>query len=87
MKRNFKHGLSLYLLTYGIFRFVIEFLRADHRGEFVGALSPSQFWSLIMIPLAVGVYFLHNYFLKKRAEELQKDPTGFNGAKKSEKSK
>ena len=69
-KFDFKHGLSLYLGSYGIWRFVIEFFRADHRGEFVGSLSPSQFWSLIMIPLAVGVYFLQNYMLKKRAEEL-----------------
>lgn len=85
IKRNFKHGLSLYLLSYGIFRFLIEFLRADHRGEFVSGISPSQFWSLIMIPLAVGVYFLHNYFLKKRAAELEKNPSGFNKSEKPDK--
>lgn len=73
-KYKFQHGLSLYLLTYGIFRFLIEFLRADHRGSFIGNISPSQFWSLVMIPLAVGIYFLQNYFLKKRAEELKNNP-------------
>lgn len=77
LKRKFQHGLSLYLLSYGIFRFLIEFLRADHRGNFVGSISPSQFWSLIMIPLSVGIYFLHNYFLKKRAKELAENPSGF----------
>jgi len=76
-KYDYKHGLSFYLFFYGIFRFLIEFLRADHRGEFVGSLSPSQFWSLIMIPLAVGVYFLQKYNLKKRAEELKNNPLGY----------
>jgi phosphatidylglycerol:prolipoprotein diacylglycerol transferase len=69
-KYDFKHGLSLYLGSYGIWRFIIEFFRADHRGSFVGNMSPSQFWSLLMIPIAVGVYFLQNYLMKKRAEEL-----------------
>lgn len=77
VKRKYQHGLSLYLFSYGIFRFVIEFFRDDHRGEFVGSISPSQFWSLLMIPLAFGVYFLHKYFLKKRAEELKANPSGF----------
>ncbi len=77
LKHKYQHGLSLYVLTYGIFRFIIEFFRADHRGEFVGNISPSQFWSLLMIPLAFGIYFLHKYFLKKRAEELKNNPTGF----------
>lgn len=71
LKKNYKHGLSLYLLTYGIFRFVIEFFRADHRGAFVTGISPSQFWSLLMIPLAFGVYFLQKYLLKRRANELK----------------
>ena len=77
LKRKYQYGLSLYLISYGVFRFLIEFLRADHRGEFIGKISPSQFWSLLMIPLAVGVYFLQKYFLKKRAEELAQNPLGF----------
>lgn len=77
LKYKYQHGLSLYVLTYGIFRFLIEFLRADHRGDFIGNISPSQFWSLLMIPLAFGVYFLQKYFLKKRAEELKNNPSGF----------
>ena len=64
-KKDFKHNMSLYLSTYGIFRFVIEFFRDDHRGELVGSISPSQFWSLLMIILSVVVYFLVNYSLNK----------------------
>ena len=57
MKKDFKHNLSLYLFTYGIFRFLIEFIRGDDRGEFLGGIvSPSQFWSIIMIIIAVALY-------------------------------
>ena len=38
----------MYLVSYGIFRFLIEFLRDDERGAFIGNLSPSQFWSVLM---------------------------------------
>ncbi len=69
-KKNFKHNLSLYLLCYGVFRFSIEFLRNDHRGELVAGISPSQFWSLGMIVASVGVYFLLEWAYKKRAVEL-----------------
>ncbi len=57
-KKNFKYNFVIYLISYGIFRFFIEFLRGDHRGEFIGIISPSQFWSIIMILLSVPVYFL-----------------------------
>ena len=32
IKKDFKHNLSIYLITYGIFRFFLEYLRDDHRG-------------------------------------------------------
>lgn len=67
-KKNFKYNFVIYLSGYGLFRFLIEFLRGDHRGEFVGNISPSQFWSLLMILLAIPVYFLIRYLDKKRNE-------------------
>ncbi len=69
-KKNFKHNLSLYLVAYGIFRFLIEFLRADDRGQLVGGISPSQFWSIGMVILGVVLYFLLNIAYKKREAEL-----------------
>ena len=42
-----------YLLLYGISRFVIEFYRGDSRGMVFGALSTSQFVSILLVPLAV----------------------------------
>lgn len=70
LKKGFKHNLSLYLLSYGIFRFLIEFVRGDDRGAFVGGISPSQFWALVMIVASVAVYFLLDYLFKLREKEL-----------------
>ena len=42
----------LYVLLYGISRFVIEFFRGDDRGVILG-VSTSQFVSLIAVPVAI----------------------------------
>ena len=65
LKFKFQHNLSIYLICYGIFRFVNEFFRTDSRGHFIGSLSPSQFWSLVMIVIGVGLIFFMNYLLKR----------------------
>ena len=49
MKKNLIYTMSVYLISYGVFRFAIEFVRADERGSFIGALTPSQFWSVVMV--------------------------------------
>lgn len=46
----------LYMLMYALTRFIIEFYRGDPRGM-VGALSTSQFISLLLAPLAVYMLF------------------------------
>lgn len=71
LKKDFKHNLSIYLCAYGVFRFAIEYLRDDDRGSFLG-LPPSQFWAIVMVVLGVGVYFLTEYFLRKRKAERAK---------------
>jgi phosphatidylglycerol:prolipoprotein diacylglycerol transferase len=45
----------LYMLLYGVSRFVIEFYRGDDRGMF-GPLSTSQWVSLVVVPLAVFMW-------------------------------
>lgn len=71
LKKDFCHNMSLYLIAYGTFRFLLEYLRGDERGEFLGGvLSPSQFWSLLMVVFGIGLYFAFKNFLKKAA--LQK---------------
>jgi phosphatidylglycerol:prolipoprotein diacylglycerol transferase len=44
----------LYMLLYAISRFIIEFFRGDERGN-VGSFSTSQFISIILAPLAIGM--------------------------------
>lgn len=68
LRHNFRHNMSIYLISYGVFRFLIEFIRGDERGEFVAGISPSQFWALFMIVGGVALIFLMDY-LTKRAEE------------------
>jgi phosphatidylglycerol:prolipoprotein diacylglycerol transferase len=44
----------LYMLLYAVSRFIIEFFRNDERGS-VGIFSTSQFISVLLAPLAVGM--------------------------------
>lgn len=57
--------LGLYLLLYGVGRFVIEIFRNDVRGS-VGALSTSQFISIFMVGAAIVIFIL----LKVRRRKL-----------------
>ena len=75
-KINFKYNMSLYLVTYGIWRFIIEYFRDDYRGSFIPGLSPSQFWSIIMVILGVAIFFLYRHFdpiFNKEPQEIEKD--------------
>lgn len=41
--------ICIYLILYGTFRFIIEFLRGDYRGQYLNGVSPSQWISLFII--------------------------------------
>ena len=69
-KKKFRYNLSVYLIAYGIFRFAIEYLRADERGGFIPGISPSQFWSILMVVAGVGLIFFMRWLFKKRDAEL-----------------
>ncbi len=60
--KNVNVNLPIYLVSYAIWRFIIEFFRGDERGG-AGAISPSQWQSIIFIILAVLV--LAFYLWKK----------------------
>ena len=55
-KKLKKYNISIYFIAYGVFRFLIEFLRGDDRGSVGGLLSPSQ-WSSILIIIA-AIYLI-----------------------------
>ena len=75
--KDFKYTLPLYLLLYGIFRFVIEYFRGDSRGT-IGTeiISPSQFWSILMVVASVLVYYLLKYVFDKEKEKLKENEKG-----------
>lgn len=62
LKKNFKHNFSVYLISYGVFRFLLEYIRGDDRGAFFGIFSPSQFWSIILVLIGIGLIFFVNYY-------------------------
>jgi phosphatidylglycerol:prolipoprotein diacylglycerol transferase len=44
----------LYILLYGVSRFIVELYRGDDRGSVMG-LSTSQFISVVIVPVAIGM--------------------------------
>ncbi len=70
-KKSYNFTMPVYLIGYGIFRFIIEIFRDDSRGQFIGSISPSQFWSILMVVIGVALIFIIIYkeqimaFLKK----------------------
>ena len=52
-------NLSSYLMFYGIWRFFIEYLRADYRGDtVVDWLTPSQFIAILLVIVGIALIFL-----------------------------
>lgn len=72
LKKKFKYTFLIYLPAYGIWRYLIEFVRDDDRGALfpgVSWLSPSQFYALIMVIGSIPLYFLLRNFFNKQKEE------------------
>ena len=70
--------MPLYCVGYGIWRFFIEFARADDRGNtFITFLTPSQLVAVLLI--AVGVVYFLLWFFKWRKTPPQTDKNGQNG--------
>lgn len=55
----------LYMLLYGVSRFVIEFYRGDDRGYVFDAISTSQFISILIVPIGLGML----WWLSRRPAE------------------
>jgi len=52
------YEMPIYLISYGIWRFVIEFFRGDHRGGLPG-LSPSQYVAILMFIAGIVLIVLY----------------------------
>lgn len=68
-KQDFAYNFVIYMVFYGIFRFIIEFFRGDERGQLAG-LSPSQYWCILMV---IGAFFVYSLFKKKIFIEEKRD--------------
>lgn len=73
LKKDFYNTMALYLISYGTFRFLIEFLRGDNRGKLFNILSPSQFWSVVMIVFGIVLWYVFSkkYNMKKASEVIK----------------
>lgn len=60
MSNNFESVLSTYLISYSSFRFMVEFLRDDTVRGFYFGLSTSQWISIVLLLLGVGIKLIHS---------------------------
>ena len=60
--------LPLYLIVYPTYRFLLEFLRGDRIRGFVGALSTSQFISILLFVFGICCWF---FLVKKQAPKAE----------------
>ncbi|MCR4911469.1 MAG: prolipoprotein diacylglyceryl transferase [Bacilli bacterium] len=62
------YTMPIYLLSYGIFRFLIEFIRGDERGQLQG-LSPSQYWCISLVIASIVLYIIYKKVIFPKEEE------------------
>ena len=62
VKKRANYTMPAYLISYALFRFVIEYFRGDYRG-FSGVMSPSQWTSVVF--LLIGAIYIGIMIYKK----------------------
>lgn len=74
LKKKSEYIASIYIIAYGVWRFIIEFWRADKsRGSSgISWLSPSQLTAIIMVIIGVALIFLYKRFFKRILENYGK---------------
>lgn len=65
LKKYKRLCMPIYLISYGIWRFIIEFFRTDARGYSLLGLYPSQWQSIIFIVVGIGIFVY--YKIKKQS--------------------
>ena len=74
MKKGIRHQMPTYMLVYGAWRFFVEYLRADERGEtIVSFLSPSQFFSVLLMLGGVALLLTELYLDRRAAGKGTRD--------------
>lgn len=67
--------MPLYLISYGVFRFLIEFIRGDDRGAFILSMSPSQFISIFVVIAGIVLIFTVKKKTKKTEQQSNEQQT------------
>lgn len=76
--------MSVYLVAYAIWRMIIEFFRADMRGQLIpGKLSPSQWQSIVFVLIAAALIIF--YIVKRIPLILPKEEVEGNVKKSTKK--
>ena len=65
LKKKGRQNFGIYLIAYGIWRFLIEYIRGDERGQLIAGISPSQFWSILMVLGGVALVLVTKFVFFK----------------------
>ena len=69
--------VPVYLIGYGVWRFVIEFFRTDDRGaSIIPGLSPSQTTAILLVLLGIAIVVAYFVSCRKRGKEFFAPPQG-----------
>ena len=68
LKKVTIYTMPIYMISYGVFRFLIEFIRGDERGQIPG-LSPSQYWCILLVVGGIVLIYLYKRFIFVEAKE------------------
>lgn len=72
--KRHSYNLPVYMAVYGVWRYIIEFIRGDDRGKiFTKIFSPSQFIAILMIVGGVALFIFERYYINKHKSEIEAD--------------
>lgn len=81
--------LPVYLIGYGIWRFLLEYLRDDDRGQtFLSFLTPSQLTAVVLVLIGCALIAAYYIIVRKKGKEFFAPPipVGKSGNSKAEES-
>ncbi len=72
-----KYNFAIYIVAYGVWRFVIEYARADYRGStFVSFLTPSQLVAIVLIAAGIMLGLIEKLTDKKSGKVKSAEDSG-----------